>query len=91
MGLSRATLTVAFILCAVLALSLAEQPAWAEPGARPAAQSRDALYAKCRREMFQKYGQPGVQYNRAPNQRVLPSHFVTSMTDQCVANGGRGG
>ena len=31
-----------------------------------AAQSRDELYAKCRRAIFRRYGQPGVQYNLAP-------------------------
>jgi hypothetical protein len=55
-----------------------------------AAQSRDELFAKCRRAIFRKYGQPGgVQYNRAPGRRVLPSKFVIGAVDQCVASGGR--
>ena len=54
-----------------------------------AAQSRDELYAKCRRAVFRGYGQPGVQYNRAPGRRVLPSKFVVGAIDQCVASGGR--
>jgi hypothetical protein len=53
------------------------------------AQSRDELYAKCRRAIFRKYGQPGVQYNRAPGRRVLPSKFVIGAIDRCVASGGR--
>ena len=54
-----------------------------------AAQSRDELYAKCRRAIFRRYGQPGVQYNRAPGRRVLPSKFAVVAVDQCVASGGR--
>jgi hypothetical protein len=54
-----------------------------------AAQSHDELYAKCRRAIFRSYGQPGVQYNRAPGRRVLPSKFVIGAIDQCVASGGR--
>ena len=54
-----------------------------------AAQSRDELYAKCRRAVFRRYGQPGVQYNRAPGRRVLRSKFVIGAIDQCVASGGR--
>jgi hypothetical protein len=54
-----------------------------------AAQSRDELYAKCRRAVFRRYGQPGVQYNRAPGRRVLPSKFAIGAIDQCVASGGR--
>jgi hypothetical protein len=54
-----------------------------------AAQSRDELYTKCRRAIFRRYGQPGVQYNRAPGRRVLPSKFVVGAIDQCVASGGR--
>ena len=54
-----------------------------------AAQSRDELYAKCRRAIFRGYGQPGVQYNRAPGRRVLPGKFVVGAIDHCVASGGR--
>jgi hypothetical protein len=54
-----------------------------------AAQSHDELYAKCRRAIFRRYGQPGVQYNRAPGHRVLPSKFVIGAIDRCVASGGR--
>jgi hypothetical protein len=54
-----------------------------------AAQSRDELYAKCRRAIFRGYGPPGVQYNRAPGRRVLPGKFVGGAIDQCVAIGGR--
>jgi hypothetical protein len=50
------------------------------------AESRDDLYKKCRQAIFRRYG---VQYNRRPGSRVLPTHFITSATDQCVANGGR--
>jgi hypothetical protein len=54
-----------------------------------AAQARDELYAKCRRAIFRKYGQPGVQYNRAPGRRVLPTKFAIGAIDQCVTSGGR--
>src|SRR5262245_30175416 len=57
--------------------------------AQAAAESREDLYRKCRQEAFRRYGQPGAQYNRRPNQKVLPSQFVIATTDQCVANGGR--
>ena len=53
-----------------------------------AAQSRDELYAKCRRAVFRRYGQPGLQYNR-PGRRVLPNKFAVGAIDQCVASGGR--
>jgi hypothetical protein len=49
-----------------------------------AAESRDDLYKKCRQAIFRKYGQPGV-----PGSRVLPTNFITSATDRCVANAGR--
>jgi hypothetical protein len=65
------------------------QPWPAVPITDSAAESREDLYRKCRREAFRRYGQPGVQYNRRPNQKVLPSQFVIATTDQCVANGGR--
>jgi hypothetical protein len=54
-----------------------------------AAQSHDELYKKCRRAVFRRYGQPGVQYNRAPGRRVLPSKFAIGAIDHCVASGGR--
>jgi hypothetical protein len=53
-----------------------------------AAQSRDELYAKCRRAVFRRYGQPGLQYNR-PGRRVLARKFAIGAIDQCVASGGR--
>jgi hypothetical protein len=53
-----------------------------------AAQSRDELYAKCRRAVFRAYGRPGLQYNR-PGRRVLPNKFAVGAIDQCVASGGR--
>jgi hypothetical protein len=52
-----------------------------------AAQSRDELYAKCRRAVFRAYGRPGLQYNR-PGRRVLPNKFAIGAVDQCVASGG---
>jgi len=51
------------------------------------AQSREALYVKCRSEIFRKYGQPGLQYRYGPKYRVLP-YTVGSLIDQCVASGG---
>jgi hypothetical protein len=55
---------------------------------RAAAQSRDELYAKCRRAVFRAYGRPGLQYNR-PGRRVLPNKFAMGAIDRCVASGGR--
>jgi hypothetical protein len=52
------------------------------------AQPREALYLKCRSEIFRKYGQPGIQYSYGPKYRVLP-YTAGSLIDQCVANGGR--
>jgi hypothetical protein len=75
-----------------LALLLSNQlptPISVSPVTPAAAESRDDLYKKCRREVFRKYGQPGVQYNRRPGTRVVRTQFILSLTDQCVANGGR--
>jgi hypothetical protein len=50
-------------------------------------QSKEALYVKCREEIFRKYGQPGVQYGfrGTASSHIHPAPRI----DQCVANGGR--
>jgi hypothetical protein len=49
--------------------------------------SREALYMKCRNEVFRKYGS---RENRDGRRKlVMLSHVATSVIDQCVANGGR--
>ena len=51
--------------------------------------SRNALYRKCRKAVFDKYGQRKVKSGRPV--RSLPSKFVQGQVDACVANGGRVG
>jgi hypothetical protein len=63
-------------------------PATAETQTKPQAQSREALYVKCRNAIFRKHGQPGVQYNHGPRYLVLP-YTADSWIDKCVASGGR--
>jgi len=61
-------------------------PAAAQTKAQP--QSREALYLKCRKAMFRKYGQSGAVYSVGPRYLVLP-YTSGSRIDQCVADGGR--
>jgi len=82
-------------LCIMLLLPLSSvthapfvAPAAAQTKTKAQPQSKEALYMKCRNEVFRKYGQPGVQYNFGPGYRVLP-YTSGSRIDQCVANGGR--
>jgi len=63
-------------------------PAAAQTQPKPQAQSREALYVKCRNAIFRKHGQPGVQYNHGPRYLVLP-YTADSWIDKCVASGGR--
>jgi hypothetical protein len=84
---------IALCLTLLLLLSFAAQApvvgrAAAQTQTKAQPQSREALYVKCRNEIFRKYGQPGVQYNFGPRYRVLP-YTSGSRIDQCVANGGR--
>jgi len=50
------------------------------------AQASDALARKCRKAVFDKYGQRKVKSGRPV--RSLKSKFVQSAVDSCVANGG---
>lgn len=82
-------------LCATLLslLSCAAQvsffgPAAAQTQTKAQPQSREALYLKCRKAIFRKYGQPGAVYSIGPRYLVLP-YTSGSLIDQCVANGGR--
>ena len=63
-------------------------PAAEQTKAKERPQSREALYVKCRNEIFRKHGQPGVQYSHGPRYRVLP-YTADSWIDKCVASGGR--
>ena len=64
-------------------------PATAQTHTKPQAQSREALYVKCRNAIFRKHGQPGVQYNHGPRYLVLP-YTADSWIEKCVASGGHG-
>ena len=61
-------------------------PAAAQTQTQP--QSREALYLKCRKAIFRKYGQSGAVYSISQRYLVLP-YTSGSRIDQCVANGGR--
>jgi hypothetical protein len=76
------------LLLASVAQTLFVAPAAAQTQPKSQAQSREALYVKCRNEIFRKHGQPGVQYNFGPRYRVLP-YTADSWIDKCVASGGR--
>lgn len=86
-------LPIALCITLLLLLSSVAQtpfvaPAAAQTQTKAQPQSREALYVKCRNEIFRKYGQPGVQYNFGPRYRVLP-YTAVSQIDQCVTSGGR--
>ncbi len=82
-------LSAALLFLATTGIWLAgEAAAQTKSKPQPQAQSREALYYKCRREIFLKYGQPGEQYGAPKGYRALP-YNVDSWIDQCVANGGR--
>jgi len=51
------------------------------------AQASDALARKCRKAVFDKYGQRKIKSGRPV--RSLKSSFVQSAVDSCVANGGK--
>ena len=63
-------------------------PAAAQTQTKAQPQSREALYLKCRKAIFRKYGQSGAVYSVGPRYLVLP-YTSGSRIDQCVANGGR--
>jgi hypothetical protein len=48
--------------------------------------SRDALYRKCRKMVFDKYST--YRMVSGMRRRILPSKFSIPTTDACVANGG---
>jgi hypothetical protein len=50
-------------------------------------QTPDALYLKCRKAIFKKYGRRGTQYGS--KKLLIRSTAATQSVDQCVANGGR--
>jgi hypothetical protein len=50
-------------------------------------QTPEALYLKCRKAVFKKYGRRGTRYGS--KKLLMPSTTATQSVDQCVANGGR--
>jgi hypothetical protein len=50
-------------------------------------QTPDALYLKCRKAIFKKYGRHGTRYGS--KKLLMRSTAATQSVDQCVANGGR--
>ena len=86
-------LPIALCVTLLLLVSFAAQApvvgeAAAQTQTKAQPQSREALYLKCRKAIFRKYGQPGAVYSRGPRYLVLP-YTSGSRIDQCVANGGR--
>jgi hypothetical protein len=86
-------LPIALCVTLLLLLSFAAQvsffaQATAQTQTKAQPQSREALYLKCRKAIFRKYGQPGAVYSVGPRYVVLP-YTSGSRIDQCVANGGR--
>jgi hypothetical protein len=81
-------LSAALLFLATTGIWLAGE-AVAQTKSKPQAQSREALYLKCRNEVFRKYGQPGEQYGAPKGYLALP-YTSDSMIDQCIANGGPG-
>jgi hypothetical protein len=86
-------LPIALCVTLLSLLSFAAQvsffsPAAAQTQTKAQPQSREALYLKCRKAIFRKYGQSGAVYSVGPRYLVLP-YTSGSRIDQCVANGGR--
>ena len=54
---------------------------------KAAAESQEALYSKCRKAVFRKYGRREIRDGR--RKLVMLTRVVTTAVDQCVANGGR--
>lgn len=84
---------IALCVTLLLLLSFAARlsffaPAAAQTQTKAQPQSREALYLKCRKAIFRKYGQSGAVYSVGPRYLVLP-YTSGSRIDQCVANGGR--
>jgi len=80
-------------LCVMLLLPLSSVApvagqAAAQTQTKEQPESREALYLKCRKAIFRKYGQSGAVYSVGPRYLVLP-YTSGSRIDQCVANGGR--
>jgi hypothetical protein len=74
-------------LCLGFVLWLPSTPQSGSGIAEAQAGSRDALYSKCRKTVFDRYGQRKVKSGRPV--RSLLSKFVQGHVDSCVANGGR--
>ena len=86
-------LPIALCVTLLSLLSFAAQvsffaPAAAQTQTKAQPQSREALYLKCRKAIFRKYGQSGAIYSVGPRYLVLP-YTSGSRIDQCVVNGGR--
>ena len=78
------------VMCVTLVLILSSADTLSFIGkaaAQTQGQSREALYAKCRKEVFRKYGRREIRDGR--RKLVMLSRVATDAVDQCVANGGR--
>jgi hypothetical protein len=83
---------VVMIVCAAAAMSLFFPLSSPSPDglfaiSQAQAQASDALARKCRKAVFDRYGQSKIKSGRPV--RSLRSSFVQSAVDSCVANGGR--
>ena len=65
--------------CMATALALA----MVEAAEAATVQSRETLWASCRKQVFRKYG------HKQDGRRYLPMNFSVQATDECVRNGGR--
>jgi hypothetical protein len=79
---------LSLLSCAAQVSFFAPAAAQTQTQTKAQPQSREALYLKCRKAIFRKYGQPGAIYSIGPRYLVLP-YTSGSRIDQCVANGGR--
>ena len=52
---------------------------------QPGTPQWEALWKKCRHEVFRKYG----DHQKERRRYVLPSDRAVALTDSCMANGGR--
>ena len=80
-------------LCLALAMFI-PSPNWASFIGKAAAQaqekSREAVYLKCRHDVFKKYGHTAVAHSGGrPGYLALPLDLFVNAIDRCVANGGR--
>jgi hypothetical protein len=73
----RMKLIATACIATAIALAIIEAPEAAT------VQSREALWASCRKQVFRKYG------HKYDGRRYLPMNFSVQATNECVRNGGR--